>query len=493
MDSIPPAHQNPIMPAVANPSRRWPWILGGIAIVLFIAGGAYFAGQSTPDYEPAIGSFEDDGLESDEETPPTASCSLPITDVPELAIRYGAPSGWLVERDGGTLAIMEDERNLTAAFIYTARLEQDLTAEQFLADFGDIFRTAIEDTGGTFSLGTTDTTGSSAKATASATVDGDALQGTFATTKETGFVTFSAYWAPSAELAAKEPTLQEVVRCFTRATALTDEQLAAATAAQQTSSSVVNSSISNPWGALVSQSKGSFTFQAPSSWNAQATSGGSTTSLTIDAPGSDASVAFISDLGRYGAADTGEFAQTTLSVVGIQATMSNGQTLDGGVQAYEFTGSFQGKPIAGAIAVKIEPYQTFFAHYAGIQIANADQWQAYAPTLNAIQASIQLNNAGQALGSLPALPNYSTEALFGSSASSSSVTSGSTYKNAVEDRASQKWSDAMRGYEEVESPSTGQRYDAPLNSWNSTGPEGSGYYRQLPGGGGLEKLNQITP
>src|SRR5690606_37173998 len=125
----------------------------------------------------------------------------------------------------------------------------------------------------------------------------------------------------------------------------------------------------------------------------------------------------------------------------------------------------------------------FFAHYAGIQVANADKWAAYAPALNAIQASIQQDEAGQALGNLPALPNYTTETVFGTTGGGSSVTSSSRYQDEVSDRSSQKWADAMRGYEEVTSPSTGQRYDAPLNAWNPSGPDGGGYYRQLPGGG----------
>ena len=128
----------------------------------------------------------------------------------------------------------------------------------------------------------------------------------------------------------------------------------------------------------------------------------------------------------------------------------------------------------------------------GAQSAKADLGESYSPTLNTIQSSIRLTDAGQELSSLPALPNYSTERLFGSSSGGSSVTSGDRYKQEVEDRSSQKWADAMRGYETVESPTTGDRYDAPLNSYNPTGPDGAGYYRSLPGGGGLEKLTPTS-
>lgn len=69
-----------------------------------------------------------------------------------------------------------------------------------------------------------------------------------------------------------------------------------------------------------------------------------------------------------------------------------------------------------------------------------------------------------------------------SSTSGSSITSKSSYS----DKSSEGWAEAMRGYEEVESPTTGQKYDAPLNSWNPSGPQGAGYYRGLPDGS-LEK------
>jgi hypothetical protein len=52
---------------------------------------------------------------------------------------------------------------------------------------------------------------------------------------------------------------------------------------------------------------------------------------------------------------------------------------------------------------------------------------------------------------------------------------------------SDKWQEAIMGYENVYSPSTGEHFEAPINSKWETGPEGPGYYRDLPGGG-YEKL-----
>lgn len=52
---------------------------------------------------------------------------------------------------------------------------------------------------------------------------------------------------------------------------------------------------------------------------------------------------------------------------------------------------------------------------------------------------------------------------------------------------SEKWSEAILGFENVYSPSTGAHYLAPLESYWETGPDGGGYYRSLPDSG-YEKL-----
>ena len=48
---------------------------------------------------------------------------------------------------------------------------------------------------------------------------------------------------------------------------------------------------------------------------------------------------------------------------------------------------------------------------------------------------------------------------------------------------SEEWSEAILGYENVYSPTTGEHFMAPLDSYWATGPDGGGYYRELPGGG----------
>lgn len=78
-----------------------------------------------------------------------------------------------------------------------------------------------------------------------------------------------------------------------------------------------------------------------------------------------------------------------------------------------------------------------------------------------------------------ARPSTSSTSLSGSDPSSSS--------DNPEVSLSDKWTEAIMGYENVYSPTTGEHYEAPLDSYWATGPDGGGYYRSVPGGD-YEKL-----
>lgn len=494
-ESTPIINQSSNNPNIQQQRPTRPW-LGLIALGVLLLAGTTFVAE---EYGLFDGAGDDTELFSTEEEPaptaaPTTACALPTHVVPEQAFSYGAPEGWVVEREGDTLAIMADTTNTTAAYVHTVRLQRDLTAAEVIREFGAAFRASAESTGGSLSLGDVAETATGAQADIAATLQGREVRGNLTATNEEGFITLRAQWAPTDASDDARAQLAEIGRCFTRITALSEEQLAAAkTAKSQGTTTASTTETSNPWGALVSRSDSQFSFQAPATWqsNVSASYGESpVTSLVVDAPAQDAAVAFLFNLGRYGVTDPAEFARTAMQLsYGISATLSNQQSVGNGVTAYDFSGTFNGKDVRGAVAVKVEPYQTFFAHYVGVQIADAPKWDRYAPTLNAIQSSIRLTDAGREVSSLPALPNYSVERLFGNTATSSgsALSSSAKYKQEVEDRANEKWADAMREYESAESPSTGQSYDVPLNAWNPTGHAGPGYYRLLPDGS-TEKL-----
>jgi len=71
-----------------------------------------------------------------------------------------------------------------------------------------------------------------------------------------------------------------------------------------------------------------------------------------------------------------------------------------------------------------------------------------------------------------------------------SVDSGSdpsSSTNNPEVDLSDQWQEAIMGFENVYSPTTGEHFQPSVNDYWATGPDGGGYYRDLPNGG-YEKL-----
>lgn len=405
---------------------------------------------------------------------------------------WEAARGWKSEVDeSGILAIHSGSENTTSAFIFTGRLIQTITPGEALIEFGRAIKKILVEDGGDFNHDKPVESGERAEAGLTAIVENIPVKGMFFVDVEKDFITLKGYWAPVQEFSKEEMTLKQILSCFKRKTALSDTDLKESTkSAKELEKAFAGGT---PWGELVSKQDGDFTFMVPQEWTSKVDSSAGDSpvvSIALDPPTQDASVAFLYNLNRYGVTDSAQFANVVLALnFGIQATLDKHETInDGGrnIDVYDFAGNFQGKSVRGIISIQVQPFLTFYAHYAGIQMALTEKWDLYAPTLNAIQGTIRFSDASGALANLPSLPRYTSESIFG--ASPSQIAKAKRRDSNPLD----KWADAMRGYEEVESPTTGQRYDAPLNAWNPTGPEGAGYYRKLPGEGGLEKLIPVN-
>ena len=404
-------------------------------------------------------------------------CTLQRFESIGSAFRYGLPEGWLADTSGGTLTISDDANATTAAVVYTARLLHDRGADWFLGQFGEIMNASFAQSGGWYSLA--DESGS-ATATVSAAIGDESISGQMAVDVDDGFVTLKAMWAPVGIFSDRRALLDQVLGCYERITALDDVQLAAATDAATRPEPATSDG--SPWGPLEAGSAGTFSFEAPQSWNASPSSGGTGSSIALTAPANDAAVGFIFDLGRYSATQQ-QIIDSVFAAYGIQATLNGWSTAANGATVYDMSGTIGGGSMRGMIAVLTVPYLTFYANYVTLAVTAPEQWEQNEPTLTAIANSILLTDASGPLTQLPAMPDLSIEAVFGNT-----VTSSREYRNAVEDRASEEWAEAMRGYETVESPTTGEHWDVPLNAWDPAGPFGAGYYRALPGGGGVELL-----
>ena len=121
-------------------------VLPIIAIILFVIfykplpmDTIIFNEEGTTNNE--VTNTEVDGFGTVENDNP--QCTLPIVDFKANAFSIGVPKGWLYSVEAGTVSIRSDESNTTAAFLYTAKLEKDLTPAQFLEKFGYIVEIGI--------------------------------------------------------------------------------------------------------------------------------------------------------------------------------------------------------------------------------------------------------------------------------------------------------------------------------------------------------------
>jgi hypothetical protein len=82
-----------------------------------------------------------------------------------------------------------------------------------------------------------------------------------------------------------------------------------------------------------------------------------------------------------------------------------------------------------------------------------------------------------------------TKHLFPTQQSATREPQGSS-KDQIEDELSTKRQEAMMGFQNVYSPTTGEHWEASYSDYNPTGPDGPGYYRKVGSVGGYEKLNE---
>lgn len=102
------------------------------------------------------------------------------------------------------------------------------------------------------------------------------------------------------------------------------------------------------------------------------------------------------------------------------------------------------------------------------------------------------NDIWESKGAIPSYSAISIRCVSQLRPSTSSVDVSSSNPSRSSDNPevslSDKWTEAIMGYENVYSPSTGDHYEAPLTSKWDTGPDGPGYYRSIPNG--VEKLER---
>lgn len=423
------------------------------------------------------------------DVPTELACSLPKVEIKEHAFTIGVPKGWLYEFNNGTVSIMKDKNNLEGAFLYTAKLiKKDFTAKDFLVASSDFFTKSVADEGGTFSIIDIVSSGDNAQGTIEASLNGTPITGVYKVEKDGDFITMRAYYAPKVDIKSSQDNLKQVVGCFSRTTTISTDMIEAVQKSQVAELADLN--VSSNFTKYVGKY---FSLSLPTGYNVTSESDSG-----IDVGRNDMSAGFsyayvTGAKGPYTPKQWAEYALPEYANIN-NLVLGDAQAISSDVPGMvvnelSFTGvlnsntDVKGDVTIGIINTTDYGFGSSSSAFWAIQIAKPDVWSSVSVNLKAMQDSLIITDIGDTRRNVMLPPNRPM-----GSTSGESITSKT--QSSISDESNGDWADTMRGYETVESPSTGERFDVPLDSWSNDGPDGPGYNRLLPNNGGTEKLVQ---
>jgi len=415
-----------------------------------------------------------------------SKCSLPQQEIKESAFTIGVPTGWLYELNNGTVSIMKDTSNLEGAFLYTAKLTKaDISAKEFLTASSGFFTKSVAEEGGTFTVTNIQEVNGGAEGTIEASLSNTPITGVYKVEKEGDFITLSAYYAPKKDIEASRNNLKEVVGCFSRTTILTDDILTAIKVKEE-AAKTTPSGFSKYTGKY-------FSLSLPSGYKV---TGESDSGIDISRNDMSAGFSYAYVTGAKGPYTSESWTSYALPKFASIENLSLGagknvpsKIADMKVQEFIFTGvlsgttDVKGKVTTGVINTTDFGTGSSTSAFWAIQVAKPEVFDSVSSILQTIQDSISIIDIGDTRKKTMLPPNRPMES---TGSSIPSKNSGSS----ISDESNENWADAMRGYQTMESPSTGDRYDVPLNSWNETGPDGPGQY-MTKSNGEMEKLQEV--
>ncbi|MEI8142999.1 MAG: hypothetical protein WCG48_00020 [Candidatus Berkelbacteria bacterium] len=413
-------------------------------------------------------------------------CSLPQQEIKESAFTIGVPAGWLYELNNGTVSIMKDTSNLEGAFLYTAKLtKEDISAKEFLTASSGFFTKSVAAEGGTFTVTNIKEIDGDAEGTIVASLNNTPIAGVYKVEKEGNFVTLRAYYAPEKDIETSRNNLKEVVGCFSRTTTLTTDILTAIKAKEEVAKAT-------PSGFTKYTGK-YFSLSLPSGYKV---TGESDSGIDISRNDMSAgfSYAYVTGAkGPYTSESWTSYALPKFASIG-NLSLGSGQNVPSEiagmkVQEFPFTGvlsgttNVKGKVTTGVINTTDFGMGSSTSAFWAIQVAKPEVFGSVSSILQTIQDSVTIIDIGDIRKKAMLPPNRPIES------SGSSIPSKNPGAS-VSDESSNDWADAMHGYQTMESPTTGEKFDVPLNSWNETGPDGPGQYIKLPNGD-TQKLQEV--
>jgi len=416
------------------------------------------------------------------------TCTLPKQEIKEQAFTIGVPTGWLYELNNGTVSIMKDASNSEGAFLYTAKLNKtDMTAKEFLTASSGFFVKSVADEGGTFAVTDIKDIENGAEGTIEASLSNTAIGGLYKVEKEGDFITLRAYYSPKNDIEASRKNLEEVVGCFSRTTTLTTEILAAVKANEEVAKAT-------PSGFTKYTGK-YFSLSLPTGYKV---TGESDSGIDISRNDMSAGFSYAYVTGAKGPYTSEAWTAYALpKFADIQnLSLGAGKSVpskigDMKVEEFSFTGvlsgttNVSGKVTTGVINTTDLGMGSSTSAFWAIQVAKPEVFDSVSAILQTIQDSVNITDIGDTRRKTMLPPNRPMESSGGSSIPAKNPGSS------VSDESGQDWADAMHGYQTMESPTTGDKYDVPLNSWNETGPDGPGQYIKLPNGD-TQKLEEVN-
>lgn len=393
---------------------------------------------------------------------PRAACDLPTVRDRFIGFRVGRPSGWQVDATGGAIVVKRDPAGKTLALIYPVVPEGDTSASELFRGYSRVLGATAAADGGGLDFVVERSDKARVEASLRGRFAGSAVRGRAAVSRLAHALVFSAYWAPEGE--GEERRLAEIVSCYRKED-----------------------------GRVLQRREGQFfAVSLPEGWSV---TGETQNGIDVASPSREAGVSFAYATNLPGRTTPEAHRDFTLrslpSLEGLElrATQNLGTARDElgtewSQQASEFAAHFEGRRVRGVITVAVGNTQFGSSGaMASIRVARADRYDELAGAIAAIQRSIVLTSSGSPGAGLSLPPNRPDE---------NPLTSSHEYRSGVQDRLSQDWQEAIMGYDNLQSPSTGDRYQVPLNNYDPAGPDGPGYYRPLPDGGS-ERLQESSP
>jgi hypothetical protein len=384
-----------------------------------------------------------------------SACPLPLTHDRYDGFHIGVPTGWSLSSFNDTIAVTRDTSANEMAVVYPALMTNGLTPATLYASYSHTLEQSAAAAHNQLSFQLTSKAGQLPQAVISGRAGNLPVQGRatvsvlrYSTAIAGSELVFSAYWAPTARIAADQTTLAGIGRCYGPE---------AGTLYQVFQDQV-------------------FSFALPIGWKV---SDEGQDNVDITGDGGQAGASYLLTLLPTSEAGTTPrslleaiFAHLKIQVTRFLYTTDSPQqtTATGGVsgeEVDEFVGRFGGKAIHGLVYVTSSAGGSVTSGVLRMGIAAADQWNAVNSGLIKVMTSIQ-----HSLAPDEAQWQHLTQQWRQFS------------------QTTQQFDDVLNGVQEVRDPTTGQLYAAPYDTYESAGPDGAGYYLQE--GGFQQRLQEVN-